>query len=103
MGQLDVVPIPATALLLAVVLLTACEAGFRAGARWRATDESYQGSILSATLALLALLVGFTFALALGRYDSRRNLVLEEANAIGTAYLRTQVAPEPFRSRLADL
>lgn len=40
---------------------------------------------------MLALLIGFTFSLALGRYDERRNLVVQEANAIGTTWLRTDL------------
>jgi hypothetical protein len=42
-------------------------------------------------LGLLALLIGFTFSLALGRYDERRSLVLHEANALGTTWLRTDL------------
>lgn len=56
---------------------------------------------MAAVLGLLALLLGFTFSLALDRYEQRRTLVLEESNAIGTAYLRTQLLPEPFRSDLS--
>jgi len=52
---------------------------------------------------LLALLLGFTFALAVNRFETRRALVLEEANAIGTAYLQTQVLPQPHRERLSML
>jgi len=102
MHSLDVLPVWAAALLVAVALLAACEAGFRVAAWGHAAEDSGQGNILSATLALLALLVGFTFALALTRYEARRTVVLEEANAIGTAYLRAQIAPEQFRSQLSD-
>ena len=51
----------------------------------RTDDEGY---LLSAALALLGLLIAFTFSLALNRYDSRRDFVVLEANAIGTAWLR---------------
>ncbi|HEX3158064.1 MAG TPA: hypothetical protein VHQ45_06080 [Gemmatimonadaceae bacterium] len=102
MGSLDVLPVWATALLVAVALLAACEVGFRVAARAHDAEDSRHGNVLSATLALLALLVAFTFELALGRYEARRTVVLEEANAIGTAYLRAQIAPEPLRSRLSD-
>ncbi len=63
-------------------------------------QESY---IVSAVLGFLALLLGFTFALAVDRYETRRALVLEEANAIGTAYLRTQLLDEPHRARISGL
>src|SRR5262245_43605490 len=46
------------------------------------------GIILAATLTLLGLIVGFTFSMALGRYDQRKNYEEEEANAIGTEYKR---------------
>ena len=65
--------------------------------------DGQEGYIVTAVLGLLALLMGFTFSLAVDRFDARRHLVLEEANAIGTAYLRTQLLPEPHRSRLTAL
>lgn len=58
----------------------------------RTDDEGY---LLSAALALLGLLIAFTFSLALDRYDSRRDLVVQEANAIGTAWLRAGLAEGP--------
>lgn len=59
--------------------------------------------ILSAVLGLLALLLGFTFSLAVDRFEMRRALVVEEANAIGTAYLRAQLLEEPHRARMSRL
>lgn len=69
-------------------------------ARLMAGQEGY---IVSAVLGLLALLTGFTFSLAVDRFETRRALVLEEANAIGTTYLRTQLLDAPHRSRISDL
>jgi hypothetical protein len=66
-------------------------------------DDDAETFILSSVLGLLALLLGFTFSLAVDRYDARRVLVLTEANAIGTAYLRAQLLPEPHRARLSDV
>lgn len=66
-------------------------------------DDDVNGAIVPAMLGLLALLLGFTFALAVDRFETRRGLVLEEANAIGTAYLQTQVLPQPHRERLSAL
>jgi hypothetical protein len=62
-----------------------------------------EGYVVSGVLGLLALLMGFTFALAVDRFDTRRGLVLEEANTIGTTYLRTQLLEEPHRSRISGL
>lgn len=54
----------------------------------------------STVLGLLALILGFTLSMAVSRYDNRKFLVLKEANAIGTASLRADFLPEPFRSRM---
>ncbi|WP_144148618.1 hypothetical protein [Paraburkholderia sp. BCC1884] len=51
------------------------------------------GVIQAATLTLLALLIGFTFSMAVGRYDQRKNYEEEEANAIGTEYVRAELLP----------
>jgi len=58
--------------------------------------------IQTATLTLLGLIIGFTFSMALNRYDQRKNLEEEEANAIGTAYLRADLVGEPNAARLRD-
>jgi len=69
-------------------------------------DNASEGYLLSATLALLGLLIGFTFSMALARYDTRREMVVAEANAIGTAWLRAGLvdgAPgETLRKSLRD-
>src|SRR5262245_66482364 len=51
------------------------------------------GVIQGATLTLLGLIIGFTFSMALGRYDLRKNYEEQEANAIGTEYLRASLLP----------
>ena len=51
-------------------------------------------NIQGATLGLLALLLGFSFALAAGRFSERVHLIVEEANAIGTAWLRCDLLPD---------
>jgi hypothetical protein len=68
-----------------------------------AAGEGQEGYVVSAVLGLMALLMGFTFSLAVDRFEARRLLVLDEANAIGTAYLRAQLLPEPHRARMSDL
>ncbi|HPU16762.1 MAG TPA: hypothetical protein PK808_11795, partial [Polymorphobacter sp.] len=65
--------------------------------------DGQEGYITSAVLGLLALLMGFTFALAVDRFETRRVLVIAEANAIGSAYLRAQLLPEPHRTRVSGL
>lgn len=51
-------------------------------------DDASEGYLLSAALALLGLLIGFTFSMALNRYDTRREMAVAEANALGTTWLR---------------
>lgn len=65
--------------------------------------SSQEGYIVSAVLGLMALLLGFTFSLAVDRYDARRVRVLESANAVGTAYLQTQLLGEPHRTRISRI
>jgi hypothetical protein len=59
--------------------------------------------LLGATLTLLALIIGFTFSMAAGRYDQRKNLEEQEANAIGTEYVRTDLLPAADASRVRAL
>ena len=63
-----------------------------------ATDST--GYLVSSALALLGLLIGFTFSMAVERYDERRHAVTEEANAISTVYARAGLFNEPIASRL---
>jgi hypothetical protein len=102
-------------LIILAALLIAATVGY-AAQRWRQarkkkepyenqedSHEGQEGYLVSAVLGLLALLLGFTFSLAVDRFDARRVFVLDEANAIGTAYLRTQLLEAPHRERLSRL
>jgi hypothetical protein len=103
MTIVDALPVWAAGLILLAVLTLASRVGIWLRARTGDASHEDGGYILSAALGLLALLIGFTFSLALSRYEMRRDLVLQEANAIGTTHLRAQLAPEPFRSELRTL
>ena len=59
----------------------------------QAEDREDFGVILAATLTLLGLIIGFTFSMAVTRYDLRKTYEEEEANAIGTEYLRAELLP----------
>jgi FtsH-binding integral membrane protein len=92
---------PAVLFVLLLILLTV---GIALGAFWlrrmrplRSEGRDDFNIIQGATLTLLALLIGFTLSMAVGRYDQRKNFEEEEANAIGTEYLRAELieAPEP--------
>src|SRR6516165_4240852 len=61
------------------------------------------GVILSATLTLLGLLIGFSFSMAISRYDQRKNYEEAEANAIGTEYVRADLLPSPDAAKVRAL
>ncbi len=98
------------AFVLFLSLLLTLEAGYRLGRRQAnstsAASKEHINGIQSAMLGILALLLGFTFSLALQRYDARSEAVVTEANAIGTTWLRTQLLPPaaqgPMQSALRD-
>jgi hypothetical protein len=93
-------------LALLFLLLLSLEAGFRAGrraSRRRDPDASSQvGAIQGALLGLLGLLLAFSFAAAGSRFLERQDLIVEEANAIGTAFLRADLLGEPARTELRE-
>ena len=67
------------------------------------TEHNQESYLVGSMLGLLALLLAFSFSIAVSRYEERRQLVIQEANAIGTSYLRTQLLDEPHRGRLSGL
>jgi len=102
---MDAIPIWVLGLgTIAIVLLT-IEAGFRFGDHSRRDSaeekESPVSAISAALLGLVAFMLAFTFSAVTQRYDERRTLVRDEANAIGTAWLRTDFLPEAERAETA--
>lgn len=93
---------------LFVFLPASCQLGYWLGRHPRVrrddTERSRASIWQSALLALAGLLIGFTFSMAQARYDTRKQIVLDEANDIGTTYLRTRLlddaAGEPLRALL---
>jgi hypothetical protein len=59
--------------------------------------------VLAATLTLLGLIIGFSFSMVITRYDQRKNYEEEEANAIGTEYLRTDLLPAADAAKVREL
>jgi hypothetical protein len=91
-------------MLLAAVAGHFVHAGLDRRSRSADGEEHNQESYLvGSMIGILALLMAFSFSMALDRYEERRHLVVQEANAIGTAYLRSQLLDEPHRSRLSGL
>jgi hypothetical protein len=87
--------------------LGACELGFiwhRRSARHSggAHEPGEEMHVLAAALGLLALMIAFTFEMAQGRYEDRRQLVVDEANAIVQTYLQSQLLDNPGRDELGE-
>jgi hypothetical protein len=95
------------ALAIFALMALAMEAGFRSGrrgqARTSAASKSQIETLQASLLGVLALMLGFTFSIALNRYNSRSEAVVHEANAIGTAYLRTGLLPDVLRGEARAL
>jgi hypothetical protein len=88
-------------LLIFAIVLGTTLLGVLAGRRLRAHADLREpfGVLQAALLGLVALILAFGLTMAVGRYDARRAAVVQEANAIGTTYLRAQTLREPIRTR----
>jgi hypothetical protein len=87
-------------LIIAGIVLGFVVVGYTAGRVLR-TQETLRepvGIVQGAFFALVGLILAFGLTLALGRYDSRRAAVVDDANAIGTTYLRAETLAEPVRT-----
>jgi Na+-driven multidrug efflux pump len=69
----------------------------------RGGEATGTGAVEGAIFALLGLVIAFTFSGAASRFDSRRELIAQEANTIGTAWLRIDLLPESAQPRVRDL
>jgi hypothetical protein len=89
-----------------VVLWFSVSLGAFFGQKVRPLQEGERGDfgvVQGTVLTLLSLLIGFTFSMALSRYDQRKNYEEAEANAIGTEYVRADLLPAPDAARVRDL
>ena len=104
---LDSLPVVAIFVLFVIVSLLCYEGGFRVGRWWQertpGEQEGPTGMIVGSILALLAFLLAVTMSMASDRFDTRRAIVLDEANSIGTTYLRAGYLPEPASSQIRQL
>jgi len=92
--------------ILLVLLVGLSELAWRMGLafiRKKPEPDKSSGTVRSAVLALLGLLLGFSFALAGARHETRRELLVEEANAIVTTARRAQLLPEPQAANVVQL
>jgi len=85
-------------LVIVVLVLLSIEGGFRLGHYRRSRSEREKdapvGAMVGSTLGLLAFMLAFTFGMSAARFDTRKARVLDEANAIGTTYLRAAMLPD---------
>ena len=108
MSMLDKFPIWAIYLGTLVLVLLAAEIGFRVGIwlqRRKPSSEivSISGPIVGGMLGLMAFLLAFCIGIVLGQHNERKAMVVTEANAVGTAYLRTSFLDEADRTASRDL
>jgi hypothetical protein len=104
---LDSIPELAVYILTALLFLTAMELGYLLSKTMNrkspAKSDAGVSGIVAATLALLAFMLAFVVSSAVGIFNERRQLVIQEANAIGTTYLRAGYLDEPYRAESRDL
>jgi hypothetical protein len=101
--DLQAYTLPAIFVVSIVLILVGSELGRRLGARTRGRGDANDSTLEAAILGLLALMISFTFAMGLSRFEARRDAVLNEANAIGTTALRARLLPEPHGSASVKL
>jgi hypothetical protein len=90
-----------TALLLAAVMLATWTVGFRLGRKRLAEGSAApEGKFEDAVVAILGLLLAFTFSMALAKYDHRREMLVTDSNAVGDFFTCASLQPEPVRGKL---
>jgi hypothetical protein len=103
----DFIPIWTLFLGTILIVMLSLEIGYHLGHRSRRKSadekETPVSAIAASVLGLVAFLMAFTFGIVSNRYDTRKSLVREEANSIGTTYLRTDFLPEPDRTEARAL
>jgi hypothetical protein len=105
---IDAVPLPTILVVTVIVVLVAIEVGFRIGRRRRDTQsgladsEAQLSAMTGAHLALLAFIMAFSFSMASGHYQDRRELIMADANAISTAHLRAQLIDSQEARNIQD-
>ena len=106
-GILDALPIwtvfPITVVIGALSVELGCRVARSRKRRHPNEAEAPAAPIVAATLGLLAFMLAFTFGIAAARFEERRQVVLSEANAISTAYLRGALLPEPMATDSRNL
>ena len=106
-GQpLDSLPLWGLYLLFVLVFVAFSEIGFRVGSAWIRrwpSDSEGSGVLVGATLGFMAFSLAFLIGIAVNRFDDRRRLVVDDANAIGTTYLRAGFLTDEGRRQTREL
>ena len=105
--NMDAIPVLVIFAVTIIIMVVAVEVGHRLGdAVHRRSEDEKEPPVsakMAAILGLVAFMLAFTFGIVTNRYDSRKELVRNEANAIGTAYLRSDFMSEPDRGTTKKL
>src|SRR5215203_785858 len=104
---LDFFPLWALFLLTVIIVLISIDGGHRLARyqpiRSKETNEIPIGTMVGAILGLLAFMLAFTFGFASSRFEDRKMVLIEESNAIGTAYLRAGIMAEPITTNTRNI
>jgi hypothetical protein len=96
-GLFESLPVAGVYVLVTLLILGSCEVGYHLGHHARSRQDKVAseslGPMVGGLLGMLAFVLAFTFSMAATQNDKRKQGVLDEANAIGTAYLRTELLP----------
>ncbi len=107
MDLLDKSPLWVVFAFTAIIVSLAFEGGFQAGLFAKSKEKvelnAPVGAMVGVVLSLSAFILAFTFGVAAERFNDRRVLVIEEANSIGTTFLRSNFLPEQNRKEVQDL
>jgi hypothetical protein len=106
-GTFDRIPLWLLLGITIVVLVLAVEGGYRLGAyRRRRAEQEFGAHVLAlvtTTMGLLALVLAFTFGFAATRFEARKHVVVDEANAVETTYLRAGLLPGDRGAKVREL
>jgi hypothetical protein len=97
-------PVWLVGFFILIVLLAALELGYRIGHSrrdlWKDADSGGGRLVLTSMFALLGLMLAFTYGAGVSRYESSKQAIILEVNAIRTAFLRADMVAEPRRTEL---
>jgi len=106
-GLLESLPLSGIFVGVSLLILASCELGYQFGKHARSTQDqeapSSIGAMVGGLLGMLGFVLAFTFSMAASQFDIRKQNVLNEANAIGTAYLRADLIDKPHGTEVKRL